>query len=186
MKKILCALVLSMICLTGCQSNKSKNADITENWKTGELKKDFYKKDFGVPDEEHEQDLWDEIVWRNYPINDSYSGLLTLQYDKDNSNEVGNYYFIDWVWSAISTKDDFLKIYNYCVNLYGKPLNALNNNEYVVFDVREATPNDVHLYEEGSRLGLSIYYKESDNTIKITYPAYISPEDLTSLSEEET
>lgn len=62
--------------------------------------------------------------------------------------------------------------------------NVLNNNEYVVFDVKEATSNDILLYEEGSHLGLSIYYKENDNTIKITYPAYISPEDLTSTEEE--
>ena len=186
MKKIFCALALSILCLTGCQSNKSKSVDITKTWKSGEQKKDFYKKDLGNPDEENEKEDWDELIWRDYPINDSYNGLLTLQYHKDMDLKDGNYYFIDWIWSAIGTKDDFLKIYNYYVNQYGKPLSSLCNNTIVTFDIREITSDDNRIfYSDGDHLGLVLKYKEDTNTIELTWPVTLSPEDL-STSEEES
>lgn len=184
MKKILCVLTLSIFCLVGCQNNKSKDTDITKIWKSGEQEKDFYKKDFENPDEENEEDYFDELVWRDYHINDSYSGLLTLQYDKDNSNEIGKYYFIDWIWSAIGTKDDFLKIYNYYVNQYGKPLSSLYDNTVITFDIREATPEDRHLYSDGDHLGLVLKYKEDTNTIELIWPVTLSPDDLSDTENE--
>lgn len=180
MKKILCVLTLSIFCLVGCQNNKSKDTDITKIWKSGEQEKDFYKKDFGNPDEENDGDDFDELIWRDYHINDSYSGLLTLQYRKDEDGlDSEDYYFIDWIWSAIGTKDDFLKIYNYCVNQYGKPWKTFKDNEYVTFDIREATPADTRIYSDGDHLGLALRYKEDSNTIELIYPAFISAEDLT-------
>lgn len=187
MKKILCILVLSIFCLTGCQNNKPKNIDLTKICKSGEQKKDFYKKDFGNPDEENDGDDFDELVWRNYSINDSYSGLLTLRYYKDWDNlKDGDYYFIDWTWSTVGTKDDFLKIYNYCVNQYGKPwkTRTFKDNEYVGFDIREATPEDIWIYSDGGRLGLLLSYKETTNTIELVYPNYISHENFVSTEDE--
>ena len=53
MKRIIYILIISALCLTGCQ-NKAKDINIIETWKTGSLQKDFYKKDFDKPSKEDE------------------------------------------------------------------------------------------------------------------------------------
>lgn len=179
MKRIIYILIISALCLTGCQ-NKAKDINIIETWKTGSLQKDFYKKDFDKPSKEDEDN--EEIIWNDYAINKIH-GILTVYYVNNSGNNADNYYFSYWDWTSIGVKDDFLKLYNFFTNQYGKPYKISNDNTYILFDIRESSP-EYGLYTEGEHQGLSLQYSENTNTIELTWPVTLSPDDLSDTENE--
>ena len=171
MKKILCALVLSMFYLTGCQNNKTEEtADFTQKLEAGNLKEDSFEKKLGKPDKENKNEMMYKFAWNDYELVDSFHGLLELGCGKNDD------WIPCWKWTSGGTKDSFLNLYNTLVGIYGKPKYTSDDGINISFpfkeDVLASGYNGYVKYCDDYGLEMSIFlgYDEESNMITVVWP----------------
>ena len=127
MKRVLCIIMLSALCLTGCE--KSNIANISSTMVFGDQDDNFYEKTFGKPDVMEKR----KLIWNKYNLVDDFYGELsasTNDYKQDSKLSIS-----EWDWTCVGTEDDYFKIYKGFASEYGQAIPLRDNNTWCVFRI---------------------------------------------------
>lgn len=114
MKKIFCALVLSILCLSGCSNNKTQeNLNITQCMKKDDAQKLDVISTLGEPSGEDITNEYESYTWNKYELLKGYTGVLQF-------NVSTNIDSISWLWRITGDDKDYKKIYSAIINEFGK------------------------------------------------------------------
>ena len=165
MKKILCILTLSVLCLTGCEkSNISNISNISSAMVFGDQEDNFYEKTFGKPDVMEKR----KLIWNKYNLVDDFYGELSVKTnDYEQDSKLSTY---EWDWMCVGTEEDYFEIYKSFASKYGQAIPIRDDNTRCVFQIEEK-PREGSEYARGAELR----YDADTNTINFMwdYPIFL-------------